>query len=235
MTAVRVVTDHEELDNSGQVTHSSLDNYVNNGPWVMVSGTTGPIPPSARKLKAGTGISIVDTGPGGDLIVSATGAVTSSTNLIMWSEIPSGSVNGINKDFTIAFAPSPLSAIMFFVNGVLQRQGSDSDYVMSSSTTIHINYDYRSGSNLTATYPYVAVSPGQSISWSEIPSGLVDAVNKDFTLAHVPLPSSSMMFFINGVLQRQGLDSDYTIVSSSIIHVIHGYRSGSNLAATYPY
>lgn len=150
MTAIRVVTDHQELDNSGQVPHSDLDTYITGSAFLVVSGT-GPLPPSGRRLVAGPGIVIADTGPGGTLTISAPGA---SGNAIAWVEIPSGSVDGTNMDFTLAHTPVPLSALMFFMNGVLQRQGSDSDYVIVSGSTIHMLSSYRSGSNLAATYPY---------------------------------------------------------------------------------
>lgn len=74
MSAVRVVTDHQELDNSGEVTHSSLDAYVNTTPWLLVSGVSGPVPPSARMLKLGAGITVVDGGPGGYLTISVSGS-----------------------------------------------------------------------------------------------------------------------------------------------------------------
>ena len=77
MTAIRVVTDHKELNNSGQYTHSELDNYVSSGPFLFVSGASGQITPSARRLKAGPGVIIDDEGPGGYLTITAT--VTASS------------------------------------------------------------------------------------------------------------------------------------------------------------
>ena len=151
MTAIRVITDHGELDNSGDVTHAEIDNFFETTPWVVVSGTTGAIPSGSRFLKAGPGITISDNGPNGDLIVSVTSIATGST--ISWMETPTGLADGTNKTFVLAHEPIPHSALMFFVNGLLQAQGSDSDYVLSSST-ITINYGYRSGSNVVATYPY---------------------------------------------------------------------------------
>ena len=148
MTAHRVIDDHNELENSGVVSHSQLDSYINTTPWLIVSGTSGPIPSSARKLTAGPGVSISDAGAGGDLTISA--GVAGS---ISWNEIPSGSNNGINKAFVLAYAPSPTNALMFFINGVKQRQGIDSDYTLTGSL-VNLTVDYRSGSNIDATYPH---------------------------------------------------------------------------------
>lgn len=150
MTAIRVVTDHQELDNSGQVPHSDLDTYITGSAFLVVSGS-GPLPPSGRRLVAGAGIVITDGGPGGNLTISAPGAAGSA---IAWAEVPGGVPDGVTTDFTLAHTPSPTSALMFFINGVLQRQGSDSDYTVISGSIIHILYPYRSGSNLTAMYPY---------------------------------------------------------------------------------
>lgn len=237
MTATRVVTDHEELDNVGSVTHPQIDSYINTSPFLLVSGAAGAVPASSRRLAAGAGISIVDGGPGGTLTISSTGGGGGGTTRTAWMEIPSGSVDGVNTDFTLTNTPSPLSALMFYVNGVLQKQGSDGDYIMQSSTVVRMLSSYASGSNLAATYPYVVTSSvGSSTSWMEIPSGSVDGVNTDFTINNVPSPLSALMFYVDGVLQRQGSDSDYIMVGGgTTIRMVSPYKSGSNLAATYPY
>lgn len=150
MTAIRVVTDHDELEGSGQVSHAQLDDFIGNTPWFVVSGASGNVPPSARRLKAGTGITIIDGGPGGDLVINAS-AVAS----VSWNEILTGSVDGINKQFTLAFVPAPSSALMLFINGVKQRQGIDSDFTLTGSiVNLTPATGYRSGSNIDATYPY---------------------------------------------------------------------------------
>ena len=81
MTATRVITDHEELENSGQVTHAQIDGYINTTPWVVVSGATGPIPPAARALTPGTGVTITDNGPGNTLVVGLMAVSGSSGSL----------------------------------------------------------------------------------------------------------------------------------------------------------
>lgn len=150
MTAVRIVEAHAELENSGQVPHSTIDTYLTGSAFLVVSGS-GPLPPTARRLKQGPGVSFDDQGPGGNFTISATSALTGSS--ISWMETPSGDVDGVNLTFLLANTPTPTLALMFFVNGVLQKQGAGSDYLLSGST-ITSNYTYRSGSNLAATYPY---------------------------------------------------------------------------------
>lgn len=79
MSANRVVDSHFELDDIGTHTHVQIDDHIDNTPFVIVSGTTGPVPPSARKLAAGPGITISDHGAGQDLVISA--SVTASLSV----------------------------------------------------------------------------------------------------------------------------------------------------------
>jgi len=151
MTAYRIVTDHDELDNTGQLTHADLDDYVLHTGWAVVSGALGPVPPSARRITAGPGVTLTDNGPGADLVISANGVTTGSQ--IAWMESPTGDRNNGNLDFGLAYVPLPSASLMFFVNGVLQEQGPTSDYIMTGST-VRMLYTPRSGSNFAATYPF---------------------------------------------------------------------------------
>lgn len=49
------------------------------------------------------------------------------------SEVPTGTVNGVNAAFTLAAAPSPASSLFVFLNGALQKSGGE-DYTLSSAT-----------------------------------------------------------------------------------------------------
>lgn len=71
----------------------------------------------------------------------------------MWMEIPDGDVDGVNTVFTLQNSPHPASALMFYVNGVLQIQGTNYDF-LSSDNLVILNAAPVAGSNLTATYPY---------------------------------------------------------------------------------
>ncbi|MFL6451483.1 MAG: hypothetical protein ACJ746_27965 [Bryobacteraceae bacterium] len=75
-------------------------------------------------------------------------------------------------------------------------------------------------SNLTATVnnimnnstPASSGTPG--FIDNEIPQGTVDGTNALFSLSNFPNPSTSLMLFVNGVLQMSG--SDYTLASNKI-------------------
>jgi hypothetical protein len=153
MTANRVVTDHGELENSGQLTHSVIDSYINNTTFVVVSGSVGDLPPGARRLVASSPIIISDGGPGGDLTIGVSGLGSGSSTSIRWNDVPTGANDGVNKAFTLTFSPLPPQSLMFFINGIKQMQGADSDYTLTGSL-VNLIADYRSGSNIDATYPY---------------------------------------------------------------------------------
>ena len=77
MTAIRVIDDHRDLENVGSLTHSRIDDYINDTTFLILSGST-EIPSGSRQLIAGSGISIVDNGPGSTVTISASAPVSGS-------------------------------------------------------------------------------------------------------------------------------------------------------------
>lgn len=146
MTAIRVITDHKELENSGVVTHSELDEYVGSTTWVVLSGSSFPSPPAARKLKADEGVVIVDNGPSNDLIIKL-------QYQISWNETLDGPNDGVNKVFFLQHSPSPPQTLMLFINGVKQFQGPNRDYIITDNV-VSLLRDYESGDVIDATYQY---------------------------------------------------------------------------------
>ena len=152
MVAIRVVDDHFDLLNSGEYTHVQIDTYLSSGSLIVVSGSSAP--PGARILQAGPGISIVDNGPGSTLVITANVSASAQVNF-SWNEVPTGAIDGNNRVFSFANTPSPLNAFMLFLNGVKQREGVDSDFILSSSIVTFVSSNTpRSGSNIDATYQY---------------------------------------------------------------------------------
>lgn len=152
MTAVRVIENHDELEGIGSNTHPQIDSHIQNTQFAVVSGSY-TIPPNARVIKAGTGILITDTGAQGELIISVSSSLGST---IAWMETPSGSADGTNIYYGLQHTPYPATALMFYVNGILQLQGANNDYTLTGSN-INLNYIPRSGSNILATYPYLII------------------------------------------------------------------------------
>lgn len=52
---------------------------------------------------------------------------------------PTGSLNGINDDFTLSYTPLPVSSLKLFKNGLIQRVGSPNDYTLSGNTVTFVS------------------------------------------------------------------------------------------------
>lgn len=150
----------------------------------------------------------------------------SSSTTIVSNEVPSGSIDGTNQTFVLAAIPSGTSLQLFY-KGVLQEPGVD--YTLSSNV-ITMTLPPLSGGYIRASY---VVAPGAlNFSGAEIPTGAIDGTNATYTLAHTPLPASSLQFYIKGVLQEPGVD--YTL-SGSTVTVALPPLAGSYLRAYYQY
>ena len=68
------------------------------------------------------------------------------------NETPSGTINGTNKEFTLANAPSPAGNLVLVLNGAVQTAGGV-DYTLSSLTITFVNAP-PDGSGLKAWYRF---------------------------------------------------------------------------------
>lgn len=68
-----------------------------------------------------------------------------------YSEIPSGTINSSNVTFTVANVPTPLSGLMLYQNGLLQKQGTD--YSIANTTITFVTAP-TTGDSLLAFYQY---------------------------------------------------------------------------------
>lgn len=93
---------------------------------------------------AGSGISF-------STALSGQTTISSTSTSIEWNERLSGTADGSNDTFTLAYTPSSSTSLMVFVNGILQESGVQEDYTISGST-ITFNSAPRPDSKITATY-----------------------------------------------------------------------------------
>jgi len=73
----------------------------------------------------------------------------------VFSEVPSGAIDGSNRVFTLTGVPNPASSLMLVRNGLTLYSGSGNDFEISSSTITFVTGNApQSGSNLFASYIY---------------------------------------------------------------------------------
>lgn len=68
------------------------------------------------------------------------------------------------------------------------------------------------------------------MTFNETPSGIVDGANDTFSLSRTP---TNLMLFKNGMLQKEGVGNDYTLIGNIIVFEPQNIPPiGSNLIAT---
>ena len=101
------------------------------------------------------------------------------------------------------------------------------------------NVEISTGSNGQITISasgagYASSSKVVKMSWMETPTGTVDGLNMIFTLDHAPTPQPSLMLYVNGVLQSEGMAKDY-VLSDNTITAVSAPLDNSRITATYSY
>lgn len=109
--------------------------YLNSGTNTVQTNTTGftstVIPIATVVTGLATVTSLVDNRP--DFYGNPFASISYADN-----ETPTGTINGINTVFTLAFSPSPSGSLQLFLNGVFQRPGG-TDYTLSGNTITFLN------------------------------------------------------------------------------------------------
>lgn len=136
-------------------------------------------------------------------ITGESGGGTTPGGVGGWSERPSGSMNGTNTVFTLAAAPSPSTALILAINGVVLRPGVD--YTISGNT-ITLNTAPLSTDWLRAWYD-LGYSNNAEEPTNTSPLGGI------YTVSAAPL-SGTLLFFVNGIVALNG--TDYTLSSATI-------------------
>lgn len=68
----------------------------------------------------------------------------------------------------------------------------------------------------------------------EVPGGVLDGLNPDFTLLAIPAPAGSLQLYRNGILQKRGIGGDYEIAGNTItFYPASTPLSGDILQASY--
>lgn len=172
------------------------------------------LPNDATKFLDGTGTYSTPGGGGG-------GAV------FVDDEVPAGAIDGANVTYLLANTPTPAASLELYLNGLLQRRGTDYTLVTATITFVVAP---ATGDNLFAFYR--TASGSINFADDEVPGGAIDGANVNFTLANSPAPGGSLMLFHNGILDRRGID--YLLAGNAVTYGI-APASGDNLYAFYRY
>jgi hypothetical protein len=149
-------------------------------------------------------------------------------------ETPAGAIDGVNKQFTIQSAPSPVASLHLFRNGMLLRQGFG--YTISGSViTMNDESTPVPGDELQAWYRLPGTNSDPApIHDNATPAGFVDGSNPVFSLETMPSPASSLQVFRNGLLMKAGVD--YVLTGSSVTFLPGAIpQPGDILQTTYRY
>lgn len=139
------------------------------------------------------------------------GSTTSTT--FVDAEVPGGTLDGINANFTLANVPSPASSLSLYRNGLLLTQGND--YTLSSNAITFLAGAIPQPTDvLSASYRISVTIPGVTFIDQETPAGAINGVNGTFTLSQTPNPSTSLALYRNGLRLSQGID--YTLSRATI-------------------
>jgi hypothetical protein len=146
------------------------------------------------------------------------------------TEVPGGTLNGVNTIFTLANTPNPGASVALYRNGLLLKQSVD--YTLSGSSVTLQAGAPQSGDTLLASYRVAVNLPGVGFVDAETPAGAVNGVNNVFNLAQTPNPAGSLIVFRNGIRLQSG--ADYTVSGNTITFVAGAVpQTGDVLQSTY--
>lgn len=141
---------------------------------------------------------------------------------ISFNETPSGTINGVNKTFTITYTPTPATSLQLFYNGQLMQEGAGKDYALTGTSILFNTITPANGDVILATYQYGVVSSGGgtgtpptsvSISGSKTSTNGSDG-NTTFTLSATP--TSWVAVYLNGIRLKSGIGYNWTGGTNSI-------------------
>jgi hypothetical protein len=135
---------------------------------------------------------------------SCGGSGSSAPSAFVDAEVPAGTMNGSNTQFTLAATPVSASSVAVWRNGLFLRSGMDFT-VSGTAVTFVGNSTPLAGDTILASYRTVAV-PGVSFVDAETLTGMLDGFNAIFTLTNLPNPASSLAVYRNGLRMQAGVD-----------------------------
>jgi len=180
----------------------------------LVLSATGSLL-NERVFAVGSGLSSIDGGSGGSYTITVDNSVIATlsgstfTGDVKFNSGISGSLTKLQDGTSYLKAGSNVTITTGSNGSITISATSDPSAVVSSNTVLQT-------------------------SWMETPVGDIDGMNMVFDIAEEPSPASSLLLYVNGVLQKQGLLDDYTISGKNIVFD-YAPRTNSHIFATYPW
>lgn len=168
---------------------------------------------------------LVEFSPGGGGVTSPAG----STGQLQYND---GGV--FTADSALTYDPATQSLSSTILSGSLTTLADGSPYLVAGSNVAIVKNPNGSLTISSTTSPGVGGGTTQMMCWNDSVVGDVDGINMVFELSNAPDPISSLMFYVNGVLQKQGYDEDYSLVGSTV-GMTYSPGEGSSVTATYTY
>lgn len=168
---------------------------------------------------------LVEFSPGGGGVTSPAG----STGQLQYND---GGV--FAADSALTYDPANQSLSSTILSGSLTTLADGSPYLVAGSNVAIVKNPNGSLTISSTTSPGVGGGTTQMMCWNDSVAGDTDGINMVFELSNAPDPISSLMFYVNGVLQKQGYDEDYSLVGSTV-GMTYSPGEGSSVTATYTY
>jgi len=155
----------------------------------------------------------------------ATGTIVGPPPVIAPVQI--SDVSGLQNELAVR----PMRGVGFGIGrtAIINQAGQIDAAAGSLSDCMHVD-----GSSGPCGSGSTGTGGGPTFSDSEVPTGAVNGVNLNFTLANTPSPAASLEIYRNGLLDRQG--SDYSLTGNAItFFVASAPQTGDLLLAYYRY
>lgn len=171
---------------------------------VGIYSVPGTPPMGDVELEQGSNITMTYSS-GRIRIASSSGGSGSLINSFQGT--PTGTVDGVNANFTLSQAPQTDDALQVFVDGILRPK-------TTAWTTSGTTLTFTAGNiPLTGQSVYTFYAGDTVKSVQEVPSGTVDGVNTVFTLTSAPVNAMGLLVYKDGL----EVDTSEYILSSSTI------------------
>lgn len=149
---------------------------------------------------------------------NGTSWITIQASVVFKKEIPSGTIDGLNQNFTLSELPVSDKSVAIFVNGNWRE---DAEYSVSGNTiTFAASSTPVAGQTIEAWYLTEGVAPAISLPGTDNviyhTFSSTDIANKKIVLANTPSEPTKMLFdYIGGTSQVYNVD--FSVVSNEVV------------------